>query len=212
MRRRAGTSTAGQGKDDRDLVELQLKLEGVRIENGHLFEAVPGAEVPHVSLFRFAGEYVVYSRPTMEAVLTSTLTRLDPEVLFQFPGALVDAMGARGVLRLERFLVYTLASEDGPPMSGVIERDGSYVVEVGGTVVSVARSSRENEDAAELAVETTGDFRRRGYARQVSHAWASAVISRGKVAFFSHRPENLPSAGLALALGAKLRANGLHLY
>jgi predicted GNAT family acetyltransferase len=67
--------------------------------------------------------------------------------------------------------------------------------------ISEAFSVRENAAAAEVAVETAALFRRRGYGRQVTAAWAYHVMGLGKVAFYSYADENTVSQALARSLG-----------
>ena len=83
----------------------------------------------------------------------------------------------------------------------VVFDKGCYVILVGGTPVSWAWTADQSERAAELAVETDANHRRRGYARQVAAAWANHVIGEGKVAFYSYERGNVASAALAQCLG-----------
>lgn len=76
-----------------------------------------------------------------------------------------------------------------------------FGVLVDGRIVSTCESSRENDFAAESWVHTQEDYRRQGYARQVTAAWGNWVIQRGKVPFYSHSMENLASAAVARSLG-----------
>ena len=67
--------------------------------------------------------------------------------------------------------------------------------------MSWAWTSQESDQAAELAVETEPEYRRRGYARQVVAAWATHVLQENKVAFYSHEVDNTASEALARSLG-----------
>lgn len=83
-------------------------------------------------------------------------------------------------------------------VSGV---EGRCVVTVAGRPVCWAWSERQNETCAEAAVETLPEYRRRGYARQATAAWAAQVLHSGRVAFFSHAVHNTASQALARSLG-----------
>ena len=48
---------------------------------------------------------------------------------------------------------------------------------------------------------TLPEFRRRGYARQVTAAWAHDIQQQDKVPFYSHRLSNLASQAVARSLG-----------
>lgn len=95
--------------------------------------------------------------------------------------------------------VFGEASAARPPV--VRKGDEQFGIFVDGREVSGASSSRTNSEAAELWVWTEPDFRRRGYAEQVSTAWAAEVTGAGRVAFYSHRDDNEPSRRLATKLG-----------
>ncbi len=64
-----------------------------------------------------------------------------------------------------------------------------------------ASSVRENETCAEAWVWTLPDFQRRGYARQVTSAWAQDLQVQGKLPFYSHKLSNVASAAVARSLG-----------
>lgn len=76
-----------------------------------------------------------------------------------------------------------------------------FGVLVAGEIVSACESSRENEFAGEAWVRTKEGFRQRGYARQVTAAWAAALKAQGIVPFYSHKWENLASQAVAQSLG-----------
>ncbi len=61
-------------------------------------------------------------------------------------------------------------------------------------------SVRENDRCAEAWVWTLPEFQRRGYARQVTSAWARDLQVQDKVPFYSHRVSNLASAAAARSL------------
>lgn len=73
-------------------------------------------------------------------------------------------------------------------------------------VVAWAFSVRENTCCAEVAVETAEAYRRRGYARQVTAAWAYQVVLGGREAFYSYKLDNYASAALAASLGVEIFA------
>lgn len=83
----------------------------------------------------------------------------------------------------------------------VVEQEGAYIIQVDGKPVSRAWSERQNERCAEAAVVTLPDFQRRGYARQVTTAWAYHIIGQGRVALYSYKADNHRSEALACSLG-----------
>ena len=50
------------------------------------------------------------------------------------------------------------------------------------------------------------EHRRHGHARRAVAAWAANVVAGGRVAFFSHRIDNVASEALARSLGVVLYA------
>ncbi len=90
--------------------------------------------------------------------------------------------------------------------SDVTMQDGCFVVLADRRPVSWAWTQDGSARAAELAVETSPEYRRRGFARQVVAAWAAHELSAGRVAFYSYFTGNEASAALARSLGVTLYA------
>lgn len=68
-------------------------------------------------------------------------------------------------------------------------------------IVSTCESSRENEHAGEAWVQTLTAYRGRGYAQQVTAAWAHELQRQGKTPFYSHKLSNRASQQVAQRLG-----------
>ena len=79
----------------------------------------------------------------------------------------------------------------------------AYSIVIGGQSVASASSSRSDDDAAELWIETDAAHRRHGYATGLAQAWADGVRQAGKVAFYSHLHDNAGSAALARRLNVR---------
>jgi predicted GNAT family acetyltransferase len=52
-----------------------------------------------------------------------------------------------------------------------------------------------------VAVETRPGYRRRGYGRQVTTAWAAWQVRQDRIAFYSHLHNNGASRALAHSMG-----------
>jgi RimJ/RimL family protein N-acetyltransferase len=76
-----------------------------------------------------------------------------------------------------------------------------YALERDGRVVSACVSIRENDRCGEAWVYTDEKYRKQGFARQVAGAWAQGMLNADKVPFYSHKIDNMASAGLAKHLG-----------
>lgn len=70
-----------------------------------------------------------------------------------------------------------------------------------GHAVSVCFCARRSEKAAEAGLETAEAFRGRGFATQVTAAWALAVRASGRVPLYSTSWENGASLAVARKLG-----------
>ena len=69
-----------------------------------------------------------------------------------------------------------------------------------GRIVSTCTSAREDERAGEAYVYTVPAYRKRGYGRQVTAAWAHHLRRQGKIAFYSHAWDNPASQAVARSL------------
>ena len=87
-------------------------------------------------------------------------------------------------------------------LGDVDQRDPFLASVVDDTATAVCASSRSSECLCEAGVETAPAFRRQGHARLAVCAWAAAVASGGRTAFYSTSWRN--DASLALASGLKL--------
>lgn len=116
---------------------------------------------------------------------------------YLFPTTLskVDYPDVVRISRLDRAEAQRLAPDfdpQGPDMFAIL-RDGK--------IASACTSSREDDLAGEAWVWTAEDFRRCGYARQTTAAWAHDLQQRGKTPFYSHKRENTASQRVARSLG-----------
>ncbi len=70
-----------------------------------------------------------------------------------------------------------------------------------GEPVSICFSARSSPEAAEAGVETAAAFRGRGFAAEVTRAWALAIRASGRVPLYSTAWENHASRAVARKLG-----------
>ncbi|MCJ7737324.1 MAG: hypothetical protein MUQ10_08440 [Anaerolineae bacterium] len=187
--------------DEKDrLIGLQIRLEYRFDRAGRLHPFEGSSEQARFIVYRHpAGivKFVRYDLPPAQAV---QLHALPPELAFEGHDAVSAILGNCNVGVFHSCVFVAL-----PPLSGapdvVQDEDGCFVVRVGGMPVSWGWSSRENEDAAELAVETNEHHRRRGFGRQVATVWAHDRMIACKVALYSYEEGNFASARLARSLG-----------
>ncbi len=197
--------------DPRELYVLQLELECKGIVDGDRLVRIPGDEPDDIEPIQVTkypdGSCRMLVRDDIDDELYARVARMGAEAAFERPELL-------GVSDWERGRSYIFAADLVAP-EGVLEimREHDtlvpepwmfrplFEIHVDGETVSSCRSSRENVRAAEAWVETEPRYRRRGFARAVVAAWACSVRAGGKVAFYSHREDNTPSAGVAARLG-----------
>jgi len=188
-----------------DLIKLNIGLEYV-IDSGGLLVPLSGidpAETARVYVIRHESGYVTYFRHDLPCQIRDRLAALAPKQAFN------DHQTVKSVLAedapCERIWIGKgCYFRDMPMLSDfpdAVWKDGCYMVMVAGKPVARAWSARENKAVAEVAVETLPAFRRRGYGRQVTAAWAYRVMKAGKIAFYSHERDNRASEALARSLG-----------
>ena len=185
-----------------ELIQLSLELENNLTAAGDL-RARPGQAATLLWTSQHRDGYVTYFSEELPAALRQQIIALGPgaplsaqahvcQILAQY-NACQEIWAGEG---------YHFATAPPPAQyAAAVRQAEAFVVLVNGEAASWAWTQDESANAAELAVETRTEFRRRGYARQVASAWAAHVIGQGKVAFYSHRSDNEASRRLAQNLG-----------
>jgi RimJ/RimL family protein N-acetyltransferase len=208
------------------LFDLQLELECKRIEGRDTIVRVPCGHPDEISrclITYIDGAYGVYYRYDLPATTRARLAAVPAERLFvdrervgeilaadapcksiwvgktyRFPEILVPELRTHAVRLNDRRHADVLARYEG---GTVIGERVVYGVIADGQVVAACEASRENDQAAEAWVRTVPAYRRRGYAREVTAAWAYAIQQQGKIPFYSHAVDNDASAAVARSLG-----------
>jgi GNAT superfamily N-acetyltransferase len=198
--------------NSRRLFELQLELECVRVTADHTLVPIPCPNPDGPARFvvaHYANGWHVYFRHDMSDQLRRQLAALPPEQAFHDRDR-VKALLAQDAPCAEIWAgkAYTFpAMPDSAPCPEVVRLDGhesgltAYGASAGGRTVATCSSSRENDRCAEAWVHTEPEFRRRGYARLVTAAWAQDIQRQGKIPFYSHLIDNAASRGVARSLG-----------
>ncbi len=185
-----------------DLIRLNTEIENLVNSDGDL-TPISGKDSAIFAIHRHEGGYVCYFRYDAPPSIRQQIEALDPEKAIYnhdtvkhilAPYALCNKVFAGKGYYFDR-----IPSPDEFP--DAILYEGCYVIMADGKPVSWAWTQDRSERAAELAVETLPEYRRRGHARQVVAAWASHVAKSGRVAFFSHEIGNMESEALGRSLG-----------
>jgi len=191
--------------DRRRLVELKIAMEFGIAPDGDTLPKATKHEVgqPQLLISRFGEESAVFFRYDLDSDERAELRALGPETL------MTDEARVRAILdphhpttRVYRMRWYTFDRvPDQSEYPDVTIQDDRHVIVIDGEVVAWAQTDTDHEDAAEVEIETHPDYRRRGFARQVTASWAAATLAAGKVAFYSHLLENTASQAVAASLG-----------
>ena len=189
------------------LIHIQLELECIGVTPDGFLYRIPGENPDDLHRFfvaRHAQGYIVYFGRDLEPSIVRRLQALQPVQPFEDIPAVRRILYGNAESDANPWLgrAYTFETTPSPAeYPDAIAEGDSFVVRVGGQVAARAWSSRSNTRAAELAVETVPEFRRRGYGRQAAAAWAAHQLAVGRVAFYSHHRDNLTSLALARSLG-----------
>lgn len=208
-----------------DLICLHLALECVGLNEHNRLVRLPGPNpdtLHRVYVARHSEGDSVFFQDGLPEDLQVQLAGLPVTDFFESPDRIRAILAANGPceeIHVGRSYVFpTLPDPD--DFTGVVDlaQINPHVVEqydpglVGtekevfcilcdGLIASTCESSRENEWAGEAWVRTLPEYRRRGFARQVTAAWGNRLIQQGKVPFYSHRWENTASQAVARSLG-----------
>lgn len=187
------------------LFEFQLELECTRILRGTRLSpfACPNPDPPsRVVLVRFRDRSMIFVRDDVDASVAYRFTSPLPKDTMSAISRVRDLLGFETEWHGSTYVATT--PFDAASTAGVIERsaedgggDRSFVILDGDTVVSGCSSSRQNSVAAEAWVWTDERVRRRGHGRRCVAAWASDLLRRGTVPFYSHAHDNEASRQLA---------------
>jgi hypothetical protein len=188
-----------------ELIRSNIGLENCINSSGKLFPLTDSdpSIVAHFIISRHSEGCERFFRHDLPEPIREKLTNLDPEQ------ALYDVELVKRILSEDRQCQDAWRGKgyvfryvpDSAEFPDVIQQGGTFVIMADDKPIARAWSQEQNEKAAELAVEVLPEYRRRGYARQVSAAWANHIMRSGRIAFYSHLHNNTASEALAHSLG-----------
>ena len=182
------------------LTQFQIGLEYDQTRAGLLVPREDSKERNLCSLYLHGDGVDAYFRTDVSEDVQTTIGVMTEAELLAAPELLLTLLGGETASRYETYIALSPFPESAFPAVRA-DADRLVIAGPGGQPASWAWSVREDERAAELAVETDAAFRHRGYATQVSAAWVTRTLIADKVPFYSHSPENSGSAALAARLG-----------
>lgn len=185
------------------LWRVQLALECKAFDSGRRLVPVPCADpdpLPTGYAVRYHnGSTELAFAAAAPAWFVDQVGRHSADELIDQPEALAKQLQTDGhTVALGHFHTYRF-DDNAAVVQQAIIRDGpeAYSIAMDGQPVAAASSSRSNDSAAELWIETDPAHRRHGYATVLAKAWAADVQQSAKIAFYSHLHENAASAALA---------------
>ena len=199
-----------------DLIHIQLELECIGADASNVLFRIPGDNPDDVARCYAAHHttgYVTFVRGDVGPSIANAVRALSPQQVFEDIETVKRILGGETAsqVQVSAFRAYCFQKLPAPDeYADVVGEGDRFAIRVGGELVSWAQSSRSNSRASELATETKPDYRRRGYARQVCAAWARHQLEQGKIAFYSHRSENIASQALASSLGVLHFVDGVN--
>jgi hypothetical protein len=185
-----------------ELIRLSIEIENLITQKGDLIPR-PGKKIALLSVSRYEVGTISYFHEDIPNPIRDQIVNLGTEKALN-DYATVQQILSQHIPCDESFPgvgYYFARTPSLDSFPDVVWHQGCYVIKVEGVPVSWAWTSDSSEVAVELAVETDLAHRRVGYARQVVSAWAFHNMQDGKVAFYSHKVDNLASEKLAIDLG-----------
>ena len=188
-----------------NLIIAQMELECIGLNSDGLLCRIPGKNpdaIHRLFVVKHDMGYSAFIREDVSPAVIEKLRMMDPSDLFH-DTRLVSGM-LYGTRTGSSWAGSAYRFTDPYPDNGIdmVQYTGSkFVIKINGQDESWAWSSRSNSRCAELATETAESHRRNGFATMVSAAWANHQLKKGRIPFYSHKVENLPSRNLAACLG-----------
>ncbi len=196
-----------------DLIQLQIRLEYKLNSNGWLVPFPNSREQALYVVYRHARGFEYFFNNLLPASLEERLLDIGPTAAFIQPHAvrkLINDFYRPCNGGEEVFWSGYFESSPGPiGLSSVIRENDAWVIKVEGQIVCQAVSIRQNERCAEVYVETHPAFRRKGYGRLITAAWARDMLVSGRIPLFSYHMSNNASAALAKSLRVRWYANAV---
>ena len=207
------------------LINTHLELECIGVNSDGLLVRIPGPNPDDIARFYIAqheGGYSAYFRHDLPRSIREQISVLTLETAFSDHDTVThilaqDAPCADMYIGRSYIFPETLTPDGYPDAIRLnethqalieqydprvrVSRRAVYAIIVDGQIASTCESSRENSVSAEAWVRTKPEFRRRGFACQVTAAWAHNLQKQGKLPFYSHKCDNLASQSVAHGLG-----------
>jgi GNAT superfamily N-acetyltransferase len=206
-----------------DLIFDHLRLECIGLDERGRLVRIPGPfpdDISRVYLAEHAGGILTFFRADLRDNLVARLQAIEPAAMYRQPERVAEILAEDAPCEEWSETISYVFPAGLPATPRVRRLDGTnddllvaaydpelielpwpvFAVVEDGRIVSSCISARENDSAGEAWVRTLPAYRRRGFARDVTAAWAADLARQGKIAFYSHRVDNPASAAVARSL------------
>lgn len=191
-----------------DLLKLQMQLECKGLNEVGDMIPIPCAnpdEIPRVYVVRHKDGYTVFFRYDLAPHLRISLAAFLPRVLFtdhqRIKSTLSQSAPCKDLWVGKSYIFPEILRATLYPNVVYLPEQRKYAIVINEQIVSSCVSARENNAAGEAWTFTEPEYRKRGYGRQVTAAWAQSLREKGKIPFYSHLKDNPASEGIARFLG-----------
>jgi hypothetical protein len=199
-------------------------MECIGFDEEGLLIRIPGPnpdDIARVCVYRHDRGYSLYFRHDLPPAFRERIRAVGPHIAFTDQKAVEAILAERGpcdhVFAGQTYQfpdaldpgifpdVVRLTEEHRPLIeayhSGIgTDERAVFVVARDGLIVATCTSARESAQVTEAYVHTVEAYRRRGYGRQVTAAWAVHIRDCGKIPLYSHTWDNVASQGIAQSL------------
>lgn len=189
-----------------DIIRAQLTLACIRIKQSGYMEQFPcdnPNEAYRVLVVWDGDKFLRFIRADVPTELRQTLKVMPMRRLFEqrerIQALLQEHQPSTDVFVGRTYLGNNMTQL--PPDDRVVEIDNGFGILANGSVIASCTSVRENGQAAEAYVVTAADYRRKGYAKRGTIAWLAKLAQQKKLAFYTHKRDNIASQYLAESLG-----------
>lgn len=188
-----------------ELIELKMTLEFGIAPVGDILPIATNEQddQPRVLVSHVANHFRMYLREDVPQMAHEQIRSLGAARCYDDEEVVRAILAHQMPIQHVRRICWYVAARRPSPAEYVDVRrvDDRYVIICDGREVAWAETDWENGEAAEVSIETHPDYRRRGFARQVTAAWIAAALDASKVGFYSHRLTNDASRAVASSLG-----------
>lgn len=161
-----------------DLIRLNVRLEYKCVTSDNRLIPFPNSsEQSRCLIHKHHAGYELFLRHDLPIAISDSILALPKEVVFNDPDRIKIILAPCTEMWIGKSY-YVPYEPNRAQFSDAVYVDSRWLIRVDDQAVAWAWTVRENDQAAEVAVETEPRYRRRGYAAQVLSQGRASVIAR----------------------------------